>query len=105
MALIWMESTIWPGNPALEMFGAKVLLEPRLEISDSAINHHADLYTEFKQVIGSYRQEQIDDYFSRYQFDYFIVDKGSKMDLYFQTHSSYQTCMETDEIILYCNAE
>lgn len=98
-------TTIWPGNPALEMFGAKVLLEPRLEISDSAINHHADLYTEFKQVIGSYRQEQIDDYFSRYQFDYFIVDKGSKMDLYFQTHSSYQTCMETDEIILYRNAE
>ena len=98
-------TTIWPGNPALEMFGAKVLLEPRLEISDSAINHHADLYTEFKQVIGSYRQEQIDDYFSRYQFDYFIVDKGSKMDLYFQTHSSYQTCMETDEIVLYRNAE
>ena len=87
------------------MFGAKVLLEPRLEISDSAINHHADLYTEFKQVIGSYRQEQIDDYFSRYQFDYFIVDKGSKMDLYFQAHSSYQTCMETDEIVLYRNAE
>lgn len=98
-------TTIWPGNPALEMFGAKVLLEPRLEISDSAINHHADLYTEFKQVIGSYRQEQIDDYFSRYQFDYFIVDKGSKMDLYFQAHSSYQTCMETDEIVLYRNAE
>ena len=96
---------IWPGNPALEMFGAKVLLEPRLEVSDSAINHQADLYTEFKQVIGSYRQEQIDDYFNRYQFDYFLVDKGSKMDLYFQTHSSYLICMETDEIVLYRNAE
>lgn len=93
--------SVWPGDAAAEMFGAKVLLEPRLEVEDSLINHKEDLYTEYTKVLSQYDKSQIDKYFKNYDFDYYIAETGNKMSLYFEMSENYEPCEKTDAITIY----
>lgn len=95
--------SVWPGDAALEMFGAKVLLEPRLEVEDSLINHKEDLYTEYTEVLSKYDKEELDEYFKKYRFDYYIAGAGSKIDLYFDMSNKYTRCEKINSVVIYKN--
>lgn len=93
--------SVWPGNAALEMFGAKVLLEPRLEVEDKLINHKEDLYTEYKKAQDEYDSAQLDEYFEKQSFDYYLVVTGSKMAVYFDMSDQYERCEKLDSLTIY----
>lgn len=92
---------LFPGSPLMQIYGIKVMLESRNEIYDKPINKKDDLYSEYKSLMDSYEKEDIGKYFNKYQFDYLIAEKGSKLDLYFCMETAYKEVMRTENCVLY----
>ena len=91
----------FPGSPVMMLYGAKVIMEPRQEIYDRPINHKEDLREEYEFLGNEAGKEEIDDFFKTHTFDYYLAQKGSKLDLYFQMSGTYERTFEENQVVLY----
>ena len=92
---------VFPGSPVMMLYGAKVIMEPRQEIYDRPINHKEDLREEYEFLGNEAGKEEIDDFFKTHTFDYYLAQKGSKLDLYFQMSGTYERTFEENQVVLY----
>lgn len=92
---------VFPGDAYMQIWGMKVLIEPRNEVSDSKINQVDDLYSKYTYLSTAATKEEIDDFFNEYAFDYYLAEIGEKLDVYFSMNEKYQEIIRTESLVMY----
>lgn len=82
-----------------EFMGFKAYIDPRAEVFIKDINKKKDVLSEYAEFIGntiSYQEMQ-----ERYDFDYWIADKGNGYTIYMEQDPDYENVYEDDNCIVF----
>lgn len=84
-----------------EWSGYKCFVDPRPELYFKKLNHKADIFQEYQELITTTEPEKIDAFFDKYQCDYACVSKRSSLNLYFSMQHGWKPMINSKEYVLY----
>ena len=84
-----------------EWSGYKCFVDPRPELYFKKLNHKADIFQEYQELISTTKPEKIDAFFDKYQCDYVCVSKRSSLNLYFSMQPGWKPMVDSEEYVLY----
>ena len=84
-----------------EWTGYKCFVDPRPELYFKKLNHKADIFQEYQELITTTEPEKIDAFFDKYQCDYACVSKRSSLNLYFSMQHGWKPMINSKEYVLY----
>lgn len=84
-----------------EWSGYRCFVDPRPELYFKKLNHKADVFQEYQELITTTEPEKIDAFFNKYQCDYACVSKRSSLNLYFSMQHGWKPMINSKEYVLY----
>ena len=84
-----------------EWSGYRCFVDPRPELYFKKLNHKADVFQEYQELITTTEPEKIDAFFDKYQCDYACVSKRSSLNLYFSMQHGWKPMVDSKEYVLY----
>ena len=84
-----------------EWNGYKCFVDPRPELYFKKLNHKADVFQEYQELIQTTEPEKIDAFFDNYPCDYACVSKNSSLNLYLSMQEDWEPVVDSEEYVLY----
>ena len=84
-----------------EWSGYKCFVDPRPELYFKKLNHKADIFQEYQELITTTEPEKIDAFFDKYQCDYACISKNSSLNLYLSMQENWEAVVSSEEYVLY----
>lgn len=84
-----------------EWSGYRCFVDPRPELYFKKLNHKADVFQEYQELITTTEPEKIDAFFDKYQCDYACVSKRTSLNLYFSMQPGWKPMVDSKEYVLY----
>lgn len=81
--------------------GYHIYMEARPELYFKSINQKFDYYKEYSDVLYAKDIQTIEDFLSKYDFEYLIEDEGTPLDLYLQKSKDYTKVVDGDGYRMY----
>ena len=76
-------------------------MDPRPELYFKKLNHKADVFQEYQELIQTTEPEKIDAFFDNYPCDYACVSKNSSLNLYLSMQEDWEPVVDSEEYVLY----
>lgn len=93
--------TIFNNGAYFEWSGYKCFVDPRPELYFKKLNHKADIFKEYQELINTTNPKQIDAFFDKYPCDYACVSKGESLNLYLSMQEGWEPVVDSKEYTLY----
>lgn len=84
-----------------EWSGYRCFVDPRPELYFKKLNHKADVFQEYQNLVQETEPEKIDAFFDKYQCDYACVSKRNSLNLYFSMQHDWKPMVVSEEYVLY----
>lgn len=84
-----------------EWNGYRCFVDPRPELYFKKLNHKADVFQEYQELIQTTEPGKIDAFFEKYQCEYACVSRRSSLNLYLSMQEDWEPVVDSEEYVLY----